>query len=75
MSPAQQELVKWERREYRRRSRLLRLGHPQAQIDWVSPEYRVTWSEVCAKADELGLEPGKDIVSFRLWWATARRSI
>lgn len=71
MTPTEYSLVTWARREHARRTRLLREG--KGQIDWIVPEYRVTWTEVCAKAEELGLEPYKDILGFRLWWDEARK--
>lgn len=37
-------------------------------INWVDPEYRITWTEVLAKADQLGALTGMNAVDRRLRW-------
>jgi len=46
-------LAMWYRSEYRRRTDAVEAD--QAPIDWVTAEYRVTWSEVVHKAREMGI--------------------
>ncbi len=41
--------ARWAEDEFDRRTRLLEEGSPEARVDWISPEYRVCWSEVVAR--------------------------
>jgi hypothetical protein len=41
--------VRWSIDEFDRRTRLLEDDSPEARVDWISPEYRVCWSEVAAR--------------------------
>ena len=47
------ELHAWYKAEYQRRTLAVEAG--TSDIDWIVPEYRVTWTEVLAKAEALGL--------------------
>ena len=57
-----QELRRWRHAEFTRRTRALEAGADR--IDWVDPGTRVSFSEVCEKARELGLE--MNVVELRL---------
>ena len=67
-TPAENELVKWYDETLLMRSRAVAQG--TGKIDWLLPEYRVTWSEISAKAEELGIK--RNVVDMRLWWAAQR---
>ena len=67
-TPAENELIKWFDEQYAMRSRAVAEG--TGRIDWVVPEYRITWSEITAKAETLGIV--RNVVEFRLWWAKQR---
>jgi hypothetical protein len=47
------ELRAWFEAEYARRTAAVERG--EVNVDWAIPEYRVSWSEVLAKAGELGI--------------------
>lgn len=47
------KLIAWYKAEYKRRTDLL--DRDQGQIDWLDPGTRVSFSEVWAKAEELGV--------------------
>lgn len=64
MTKAKQMLMNWFDSEYRYRTYAVSQG--TASIDWVLPEYRITWTEICAKAQELGIT--ENAVDLRLWW-------
>ena len=70
-TPAENELVKWYDEQYAMRSRAVAEG--TGKLDWVLQEYRVTWSEITAKADALGIN--RNVVEFRLWWARQRGEV
>lgn len=64
-------LLIWYRAEYARRTAAIKAG--TADIDWMVPGYRVRWSEVVAKAEELGLDTSDAaLVDLRLWLADER---
>ena len=65
---SEQQLLKWFDEEYARRSRAVSDG--TGKLDWLLPEYRITWSEITAKAEELGIK--RNVVDMRLWWAKQR---
>lgn len=54
MSEPIDELVAWVRAEYARRTRAIAAGN--GRIDWLDPGTRVSWSEVFAKAHDLGMK-------------------
>lgn len=64
MTPNERALLDWHDAEYARRSAAVLDG--TARIDWIVPEYRVSWSELAAKADELGID--RNLVDLRRWW-------
>jgi hypothetical protein len=70
-TPAERALIEWFDEQYMLRS--WAVGQGTGKISWVVPEYRVTWSEVCAKAEELGIK--RNVAEFRLWWARQRGDI
>jgi hypothetical protein len=49
-----EELIYWYKREFRQRTALLAKG--EGRIEWIDAGTRVSFSEVCEKADDLGLE-------------------
>lgn len=55
-------LQAWINAEFARRTAAVEAG--TADLDWVVPEYRVSWSEVWSKAEELGLS--MSLVDLRL---------
>jgi hypothetical protein len=57
-----QRLAQWYRSEYARRTKAVKAG--TAPIDWLAAGYRVTWTEVVAKAEELGIDTS-DITKLR----------
>ena len=57
-------LVDWYNHEWRRRTAAV--AHDDAALDWIDPDYRVSWSEFTAKAEELGWTGNP--VDLRLWW-------
>jgi hypothetical protein len=46
-------LIAWYRREYKRRTDALRRG--ASNIDWLTPEYRVSRTEIQSFADSAGI--------------------
>ena len=64
MTEAEQKLLRWHRAEYARRTAAAKKGI--GSIDWMVPGYRISWSEIAAKAESLGVE--KNVVEFRQWW-------
>jgi hypothetical protein len=60
-----QQLVLWYRRTYRERTQTIEGGH-EVNIDWILPETRIVWSEIMAKARDLGITD--HVVDLRLWW-------
>jgi hypothetical protein len=41
--------VRWSLDEFDRRTRLLEEDSPEARVDWINPDYRVSWTDVCAR--------------------------
>jgi hypothetical protein len=63
---ARANLLAWFRAEYARRTAAVEAG--TASIDWIVPDYRVSWSEVLAKAEALGLPTNHgEAIELRLW--------
>ncbi|MCA2998449.1 MAG: hypothetical protein ING75_07580 [Rhodocyclaceae bacterium] len=48
------KLLEWYCAEYERRTKAVDEG--TADIDWLIPEYRVSWTEVVTKAEQLGIK-------------------
>lgn len=48
------KLRQWRRAEFKRRTALLQVD--LGRIDWLDPGTRVSFSEVCEKARELGID-------------------
>lgn len=66
MTKAMDKLHQWMRDEWDRRTKLVEEGNiSPSDIVWINPEYRLQFSEVTAKAQELGINTD-DVVSFRL---------
>jgi hypothetical protein len=65
MDPKQQ-LLRWFKAEYAGRTAAVKNG--TAKIDWIVPEYRITWSEIMSKARDLGIND--NIVDLRWWWGS-----
>lgn len=63
MTEAQQQLLDWFDAEYQRRTDLVEKG--EGRIDWIAPDYRVSWTEVLSKAEELGITMNP--VNLRHW--------
>jgi len=70
-TPAENELIKWFDEQYAMRSRAVAEG--TAKLDWYPEEYRVSWTEIWMKAEELGIK--RNVVDFRLWWARQRGEV
>lgn len=62
-------LVDWFEAEFTRRTVSVHEG--TARIDWIALPYRVSFTELAAKAEELGI-PIENGVEFRLWWFSLR---
>jgi hypothetical protein len=60
------KLIAWFKAEYARRTAAIKTG--KGRIDWLDPGTRISWSEVLAKADELGIDT-RDPVNLRLQFA------
>lgn len=71
MTPEEQALLNWGREEFARRTKAVEDG--TASIYWLDPGTRVSWTEICVKAEELGVKRAKNPVEFRLWWDEARK--
>jgi hypothetical protein len=71
MTPEQISLIMWARRERAYRTKAIKMG--VGRIDWLDPGTRVSMTEIIAKAEEIGMDPCKDILAFRLWWDEARK--
>lgn len=54
----------WAVDEYKRRTQEIERG--VVNIDWATPEYRVSWTEIITKAVEFGITV--DAVTLRQWW-------
>jgi hypothetical protein len=67
MTTAHAHLATWFKTEFARRTKLLEAG--DGRIDWIDAGTRVSFSEVSAKAGELGLPD--DVVALRLWASKA----
>jgi hypothetical protein len=64
MTPADRQLLHWYNETYQSRTRAVRDN--TARIDWLDPGTRVSWTEMVAKAEELGIR--KNPVALRSWW-------
>jgi len=65
VTEAEAQLIDWFAAEYVRRTKAVREG--TAPISWVPADYRVSWTEIWAKAEELGIK--RNVVDMRNWWA------
>lgn len=61
---AEESLIYWIKGEFVRRTIAVKKG--TADISWIVPEYRISFTEVVSKAEELGVEI-ENMVDFRLW--------
>lgn len=52
-------LAQWYRAEYARRTEAVERG--EVCIDWALPQFRVSWSEVVAKAEQMGWQRGSPV--------------
>jgi hypothetical protein len=59
------DLLVWLRREYADRTKAVENG--TGRIDWIVAAYRVSFSEIWAKAEQLGIPD--DSVELRRWLA------
>lgn len=62
MSAGIADIIAWRDSEFSRRTAVVEAG--EAPIDWLVPEYRVTFTECLAKAEELGVDI--DAIDLRL---------
>ncbi len=64
---SREALRQWFDQEFSHRTN--ELLNNRGDLDWVNPGFRVRWSEVVSKAEELGLPTGNaDLVDLRLWF-------
>ena len=64
MTESERQLLNWVSTEYNRRSVALSEGH--GRVDWLDPGTRVSWSEIIAKAESLGIN--RNPVNLRQWY-------
>ena len=64
-------LVEWYKSEFKRRTDLLAAGN--GRIDWIDPGTRVSFSEIWAKAEELGIE--ENPVTLRIVFGNLKKPI
>lgn len=62
-------LLDWGNAEFARRTRAVEDG--TADVYWLDPGTRVSWTEICAKAEELGVKRVQSPVDFRVWFYKA----
>ena len=56
--------VRWSIDEFDRRTRLLEEDSHEARVDWINPDYRVSWTEVCARFFDG--QPVRDLAGLRI---------
>jgi hypothetical protein len=64
LTHAEAELLRWAGSEFKRRTRLVKVG--AGKIDWLDPGTRVSWTEITTKAEALGI--ARKGVDLRTWY-------
>ena len=64
ITEAETELLRWFRDTYRARTDAVQAG--TAPIEWLDEGTRVSWTEIDAKVEQLGIR--REPLEMRLWW-------